>query len=502
MKILSWLIIIPVFALAFCLRVWWLRDNSLTFGYDQARDAYISEQIAGGDIKIFGPPASTPGLFHGVFYYYVLAPAYALGHGSPVIAAYWIAFLNCLAVLVVYYLAYLFTRRLWAGILAAVFCAISFEATQYATWLSNPTIGFWTVPLMYLGVWLWTRERKKLGVILTAVGLGLSIQADIFLAYQAVPLVLWLWFNRKEVKRNEVLVFLAPLVLTVASMIAAEVKFGLGRSFAGLMSLASSSDAIVASKSLGDFFVLFLNQAGKVFAYNCYPGNIGYGGVLVVFLLCYWLFSVESRKSGWPILLSLWLFSSLTVVSLGGTSTPFLLVGIGPAVSLLLGISVYYSRRLLGIILATVVIAGNLIMVIKQNPQGSTIFAIQKDMLLSKQMAAIDYTYSVAGGKPFSINTLTSPLWINIVWDYLYKWYGQPKYGYLPQWHGHDQIGQLGSLPGTDLTTRKYFLIIEPMNGIPEQYLGNTLAEENGFSLLLNDQYFGSLRVQNRARIK
>ena len=46
-------------------------------------------------------------------------------------------------------------------------------------------------------------------------------------------------------------------------------------------------------------------------------------------------------------------------------------------------------------------------------------------MLLSKQIATIDYTYKLANGKPFSINSLTSPLWINIVWTYLYKWYGE-----------------------------------------------------------------------------
>jgi len=42
-------------------------------------------------------------------------------------------------------------------------------------------------------------------------------------------------------------------------------------------------------------------------------------------------------------------------------------------------------------------------------------------MLLSKELAAIDYSYQEADGKEFSINSLTSPLYVNLVWSYLYK---------------------------------------------------------------------------------
>jgi len=111
MKKFNYILLFGIFIFAFVLRVLYLPKNSLTFGYDQARDAYVSQQIIGGDLKILGPPASTPGLYHGVFYYYLLAPAYLLGHGSPVVAAYWIAFLNSLTVFIVFYLGYLMTKK-------------------------------------------------------------------------------------------------------------------------------------------------------------------------------------------------------------------------------------------------------------------------------------------------------------------------------------------------------------------------------------------------------
>lgn len=490
-----------VFLLAFFLRILFLKDSAMTFGYDQARDAYVAKQILSGDIKVLGPPASTPGLYHGVFYYYLLAPAYLVGGGSPIVAAGWIALLNAAAVFVVFYLTYLMTKKESVGLLAAFLFAISFEATQYATWVSNPTIGVWTVPLIYLGLWSWTREKKNWGPIVTALGLGLSIQAEIFLAYHIIPVILWLVYSKKNFRKGQLLVFSSSLLVMLSTMILAEIKFGF-KSIEGLKMLAlGAGENLAYAKSLGDYLILYLNQIGRIFAFNSYPGNIGYGGAFILILAIYSL--VRKDKVG--IFLSTWLFSHITVVTLGGTSTPFLMVGIGSAVSVLIAyyLSKWWENRnkLAAILILAVLIFGNISMIFRENPRGATLFAIQKDMLLSKQLAAIDYTYQEAGGKPFSINSLTSPLWINIVWTYLYKWYGEPKYGYLPSWHGHDQIGQLDSLPQKSGKEKIYFLVLEPMAGIPEEYLGITIGEEETFSKLIKEESFGELRIQERVKI-
>lgn len=489
-----------IFVLAFLLRVWFLDKLSLTFGYDQARDAYISQEILKGDLKILGPPASTPGLYHGVFYYYLLAPAYFIGQGNPAVVAYWVGFLNALAVFVVFYLAYLFSKSEKAGLVSAFLFAISFESVQYATWLSNPTIGIWTVPLIYLGLWIWIKEKKIWGAVVSAVGLGLSIQAEIFLIYHIVPLVIWLWLSRKKIVKKQLAVFFLVLFISLSTMVASEVKFGF-RGISGILSLLTSQDSIVASKGLGDFLILFLNQLGKVFAYSSYPGNIGYGGMIVFALIVATYVKWDKKSISWQPFLISWLLSHITVVSVGGTSTPFLLVGIGPAISILLGIyinSLLPANKIPALIISILLLFSNLNMIVKENPKGSTIFAIQKDMLLRKQISLIDYTYRESYGKPFVVNSLTSPLWINIVWTYLYKWHGQSKYGYVPGWIGRDQIGQLDSLPKTDAKDGFYYLILEPMGGIPQRYLEETLDEANAKSVVVDEDQYGELRVQKR----
>ncbi len=507
--------LILIFILGYFLRVMFLPARALTFGYDQARDAVSALEIVHGHIKIFGPSASQPGLFHGVFYYYVLAPFYLIGKGSPIVAAYGIAFINCLTTFIVFILTYFMTRKYKTALIAAFLFAISFEATQYATWLSNPTLGIVTVPLMYLGLWIWVnnlalpfgKHSRKLGPILAALGLALSIQSEIFLAYHIVPLLIWVFVARKNITRKQIMIFGGVLVLTLSSMFLAQLKFGIPGTINGIKSLAQVSDSNLAyEKSLGDYLVLYLNQIGRIFSFNSYPGNVGWGGGFVIALIIHALIRVrkQTQKIDPRIFVSTWLLSHISVVTVGGVSTPFLMVGIGPAVAILmalyLGIWLEKKYIILVFIVLAILTYGNISMILNQNKSGSTLFSIQKDMVLSKQIDAIDYTYERSQGKEFSINTLTSPLWVNIVWSYLYKWYGQNTYHFVPTWHGRGQEGQVISLEPDNNKWKTGFLIIEPLDGIPQQYLPLTIGQEDSYSKLVSEKEYGAIRVQERIK--
>lgn len=495
MKKINYIALIGIFIFAFILRILYLPNNSLTFGFDQARDATISQSILKGDLKIQGPSASTPGLYHGVFYYYLLAPAYLIGHGNPIYAAYLIAFINALTVFVVFYLGFLLTKKAGVGLLASFVFAVSFEATQYATWLSNPTPAVFTVPLCYLGLWLWISKKGRLGPLITAIGLGLSVQSEIFLIYHIIPLCIWLYISRKNIAKKSLILFAAAFLLSISTMIISQFKFGLtGIGGIGALALGGSGNLAYA-KSVGDYLILYLNQIGRIFAFNSYPGNIGWGGGAVIAMALYSLI----KKDRVGVFLAVWLFAHIWVVSVGGVSTPFLMVGVGPAVSLIIAYYLFkFPKQLMPFILA-IIISGNISMTLRENQKGSTLFSIQKDMLLSKELSIIDYSYQEADGGDFSINTLTSPLYTNIVWSYLYKWYGLSKYGYLPSFHGHDQVGQIDALEQALKPKEISFLILEPMAGIPPQYLEMTLGEEDVQTKSVDEKYFGELRIQKRS---
>ena len=120
-------------------------------------------------------------------------------------------------------------------------------------------------------------------------------------------------------------------------------------------------------------------------------------------------------------------------------------------------------------------------------------------MTLARQLEVVNYTYQESRGSSFSINTFTSPLFMNTLWSYLYNWYGKGNYGYLPEWTGRDQVDQLGNnLPLAQKETKLHFFIIEPMQGIPEHFLVYELGAEDVRSQLVEERRFGEIRVQKR----
>ncbi|MFC1649238.1 hypothetical protein ACFL2C_00810 [Patescibacteria group bacterium] len=279
--------LIVIFVFGYLLRVMFLRENALLFMYDQARDIVHAQEIVAGDLKVLGPPSSTSGLHHGVLWFYYLVPPSLIGGGNPVTLAYWNAIFNTLTVFTVFMLAYLFTKNKNAGLLAGFLYAISFEATQYATWLSNPTIGAFTIPFVYLGLWIWisnTFKRKYLPPLITGLALGISIQANIFLLFHIVPVIIWFGISRARLKMKHFAMFVIGGFVGVLPMILSEIMFGF-RSVGGVVSLLTSRGVDASINRFGDLLVLYLNQIGDVYANNSLPSNIGYGAAFVIILI-------------------------------------------------------------------------------------------------------------------------------------------------------------------------------------------------------------------------
>lgn len=508
MRKIELVFLVAVMAVAVFLRVMYVPQGDLTFGFDQARDAYTAEEILGGDVKVQGPSASTPGLFHGVLYDYILVLPYAVSH-DPRAAAYWVAFLSCLGVIWVYLLGRELLGRKGVGAAAAVLYAVGFKQVQYGTWLSNPTIAVSLVPILYLALWKAVKSGGRgRWVILTGLALGGVIQSEIFLAYHLPVVVYFLAAGGKRIDFKKWVAFFASLGLGVGTIIISQLKFGM-TAVAGLSSLFTGPTRPFGYERLGDYILLYINQFGETFTKDIFPLNEGWGGgwgLVVLISLLIWALRFRANKKG-PnpyLFLVLWLLSHMTVVALGGVTTPFMTVGLGAAAGV--GTAVVLSkwweggRRWVVVGLFLVFCGANVYKVVKDDVRGATLFAIQPDMLLVKQQAVVDWTYQTAGGEQFSINTVTSPLWINTVWAYLYNWYGKEKYGYVPEWHGRDQVGRQGSLPAVSEATKLYYLIKEPPEGIPPSFIQGEEGTEEARSQLLEEKNFGEMVVQKRLK--
>lgn len=487
-----------IFIIALTLRWWYLPQGAVSFAYDQARDAFTVQEILHGHLKILGPSVSgVPGLFHGVLYYYVIAPAYLLGRGDPIAVAYFLSFVSSLGVFTVYFLTKLLTKSKTPALIAATIFAFSFEASQYANLMTNASLGVWFIPIIYIGLFLWINKSSKWAPIITGLAFGFSVQSEVALAYQIVPITLWLFIYRDRIKRKEIIAFVLSFIVAVSSMLLAEVKFGFTGA-RGILYLLTSKDGIVQAKELGDFLTTFLNQSGKTFAYTIFPQNLVFGGLLGFAIT---IFSL-SKKTFWSRFLCSCIFAYVVALPFGGWNMRHILVGIAPEVAALAGIFIWkylgkYKILATGFLL--IILFSNLINIMKENKNGQTIFPLQLDLTLHNEIKVVDYTYQKSGSAPFSISTLTSPLFVNTTWSYLYSWYGTKKYGYLPYWVGRDQIGQLGdNLMFAPSNIAKHFFIIEPTYGILELWVKYAKGDQDAMSTLVNQKNFGELVVETR----
>ena len=115
--------------------------ESLYFGYDEARDAFISQDIfLEKDLKLLGPQASAfTGIHHGPFYYYLIGPLFLISGGDPYFVSVVFRIINALGILGVFAVGYLFAFPL-AGIISAFIYAFSYEQFIYAIFTGNPAV--------------------------------------------------------------------------------------------------------------------------------------------------------------------------------------------------------------------------------------------------------------------------------------------------------------------------------------------------------------------------
>jgi hypothetical protein len=504
------LLFVAIFLIALTFRWWYLPQNAISFAYDQARDAFLVAEILHGHLKVLGPPVSgVPGLFHGVLYYYVIAPAYFIGHGNPTIVAYVMSFISSLTIFPVFYLTWLLTKKILPSLMSALIFAFSFEASQYANLLTNASMGVWFVPFIYIGLYLWiTRSlnswQRKWAPVIAGLGFGLSIQSEVALGYHFAPLIFWLLIFRKKITKHEIVLFIGTFLVAISSMIVSEIKFGF-QGTTGILYLLTGQDKISNSRNFFDFIKTFFVQTGKTLSFTIFPLNILAGGIIGFIMIVYAL--IEKLKArnllSWEIFLASYIFAHLVALPFGGSNMRHLMVGAAPGIAIFTGIFIwkYLNKKwLISLAILIFILGSNAHQILKENINGQTIFPLQPDLLLSKEIQVLDFTFEESHGKDFSISTLTSPLFVNTLWSYLYNWYGYEKYGYLPYWIGRDQVGQLGNnLPFAPGSIHRHFYIIEPTYGIPELWVTYAKGDQDAISNIVKERKFGELVVQERS---
>ncbi len=484
--------------LAFVVRILFIFSGGVSFHYDMARDAFEAKEIwQDYNLKIQGPPTSTPGLFHGVFYYYLIASFYLLGQGDPRIVAVFLSLLNSLVIIPIVILANnLFRSKKWA-LLSGFLFVVSFEATQYAPWISNPAPAVLTIALFFLGLYWWQRQ-KNYGLYLAVLSAVLSAQFQFFLVYMLLLLPLFGIIFRIRTSVKAIGLSLTIVLSGLLTFIVAAVKFQtITQILKGFLNVGEAGP-IDFRTQFAESLLNYLNRFTEIFIFNFFPTNVFIGGILALVVL----YAIRRER-----LLLFFLFSNLPIFMFGGHTNTYANVGL--VVPAILSLTLFLrniwkiDKRFVYLIIGLSLIS-NLVTIFKINPEGQIILVIPNGMNLKNEFKLIDETYKIAAGEKFSVNTITLPLWTNTTWAYLYDWYGKGKYGYVPQFLGHDQIGLLGAgaLRKIDKPLNRSFLIIEPTEGIPPRFYSEELDTENSRTRLTKEINYGSIKLQVRAPLE
>lgn len=482
------LTLILIYILALGLRIWFIKDGTFAFGFDQARDAVYAREILSGNFKIFGPTASGTGdtIFHGVAYYYILAGLHFFGE-DPIQVVGLIAAISSLSIVPTYLLTKYFTKNNSLGLIAALLAALSYEQITAGTWLSNPAIVIFTLPaFMYFWLKL-TKEFTYKNMFWTMIFLGLSVQLLFFKLYWLItPLALFihqLASNRWKLNKKQISIWIwgaITFVLMISSMIL--VQFLMIKR--GILNLEALSNFNMGTLQTPFDQLLAIAQLwiNKV-SYSLSP-RIGL--LAFIFIFAYGLTQENLSKLKYLFWL---MFTPIIFLLIYFRANFHLLIGYEVLVYALSIILIFkFLQKISNQLIKNILVISLLTLFITFNISGLTKIktthdhpnAIQKGFLYKDQVRLIETTYEHAAGRPFSISTFTNPYNINVTWGYLYDYFGRTQFGYKPSFYGADQTGWVGSdlLEIADIPAEIHFSIIEPDTGVVDFHLKEFLNEQ------------------------
>jgi len=496
------ILLLSIFTIALIFRFYKFKE-SIYFAFDQARDTYISQDIyQKGDLKFIGPPVSgNLGLFHGVLFWYLLAPLDAIASGDPIIISVFFRIINALGIFIVYVIG----KRLFnskVGLLSSLFFAVSFEQTQYSIYVGNPSLAVLSILLIFYGstLLLSLNKNTKWSPLVMFSAAAISTQLNLMYFYTFFSVLIILFIFKKEslkIKFKYYLIAFLSSILILSTYILVEIKYSF-RSIQLAIKLLNQDFGILNPNE--SKYILFWNKYLTMFKDNFF-GFFNNNLLLTIFIILFtFLLILKARKNKNYLLLLVWTMSWLILMFFGGHLAYYTNAGLSIGLLIVFASQIVKLNKYLSIILICLFIFGNIKQINAQNSNSLLVsFASQTMMKLSDEYKLIDYLYRQANNQGFTIRVTGIPYKVQTIWAYLFNYYGKNKYNYLPYWENENVLGFPGTLPTPKQgTTCLRFRVVEPSRGIPQNLIDEDLKTENYFSDIINQQNIGHFLIETR----
>ncbi len=495
-----------LFLFAFALRIWFVSDHNIIFWFDQARDAIQATQLWQGNLKLMGPSASGTNdtVYHGVLYYYLIAPWYGIFGGDPTWASYFLGFLGALAIPLNYWLGHSITKNKSIALVFALLLSVSSQAIVLSTLLGNPTIALVAFPLFFLSTWkiFYDNQQSNRWWLVMGLSYGWLVQAAIWLfPLIFVPLISLYFLYLRDQKSLKTQISISSILLAVcvallmtSSMIATQIRLAYSGTFTlERMAEGNSGHERATMYLLNDYLLAYGKKITSVY----FPSHAIVA--LLIFGFCISQFhKLDTKKRQFYMLL----FLSPILISLvfpRNNNHFFFMIDIPLYLLLIETIrSLQFPRKKMQVvILILVFISSNMLELQYLRKNHLSTFDTWGSSL-KDSLALVEYTYESSVGEPFSIDTYTEAYRYNTIWSYLYSWYGKTKFGYIPRFTGTSQIGMIhyNLLPESSGTESSHFAIVQPNVVLPQPFLDDFLSiqarktNESGI-----EREFGTLKL-------
>lgn len=481
-------LLVLILCLASFLRFYRLSDL-LGFWYDQGRDALVIwDMLYNGKFTLIGPMMGFTGIFRGAWYYYLIAPFYAFGHGNPIYASIFLIFTTVVALYLLYRLGRKFGGEK-TGLLAVFIATFSMYLIGASRWLSDPTPTLLISVLLVWSLFKYTENKKwalPLSGFLAGMAMQFSAAAEVFYV-PAIILIVFLFRKKIKADIKSVLITLGAYILPFAPQLLFEMRHPGVQSSAFLNFVFNEGTftyafwEIIKSRILFDYNMFaskFWVNGGVYFA----PFFVIFLGLLIFNWKKLWVsdkFKMIFILATTPLVCTLFFVSNM-----GGVYeyyfTGYYLVWI------LMFSYVYINFFKNVFIKITTLIFTVTLFIMNISPYAkeySKSLDNPEIIAYSNQLEAVDWIYKNAGNRDFNVDEYVPPV-IPYAYQYLFRWLGSEKYERLPQ---DKQVPLLYTLYEVDLSH-------------PER-LQAWLDRQKGIGNVIKEQRFGGIVVQERIRI-
>lgn len=477
-------ILFLIFLVSVLIRVYKL-PKYLFFGYEQGRDAQIIQEIYRfKQFTLIGPKTDLAGIFHGPWFYYLMAIPYSISRGNPIAASFFLVALSSLVGVIMYLLLKDVLKSNYIAVLAGFLCAFSFELIVYSRWLSNVTLGVLFVPLTFFSLWKYKVSKNSFWFVLSVAFAAFASQFEIILIFQFI-FVYFLFFLFRVIKfpgYKAVVLSLLWALLIFSPLVIFEFRHEhiISRSMidfaAGLRFEGEKGFKILDSLYFYQL-KLFTIIRKTLFLPDYVLGQIAFFVIFLFGLFKYWNLT---RESSILIFFLIWSFMSLPVIILAANLDQ---AYVGTAIGWigLFCLSSYglwkssKTRFLFVVLFGAVVVSWNLGFFYLNQNRDIFFVTIQKDLNFQDQKKVLDFIHRDSAGKPYRFEAFTIPSLHPEGWQYLQKYY-YPK----------DVV---------EASAGEIYVVIEK-----EVYLvwEEKWIADLGKTKLVDERYFGLLRVQKR----